>query len=159
MACAGVTVVFHLAAARGEKSIPDAFMNSVVTTRNLLDAYRQQSTGRRFVTISSFSVYSNRGTRRRLLDESSPVEIRPQQRGDAYSFAKIKQEQLVADYGRQSGFPTSSCGPVTCTVPARTPSPAGSASGPSASSSTWVAGTRFPSPTSTTVPMRSSWPA
>lgn len=105
VACAGVTVVFHLAAARGEKSIPDAFMNSVVTTRNLLDAYRQQSTGRRFVTISSFSVYSNRGTRRRLLDESSPVEIRPQQRGDAYSFAKIKQEQLVADYGRQFGIP------------------------------------------------------
>ena len=28
-------VIFHLAAGRGEKSFPDAFMNSVVTTRNL----------------------------------------------------------------------------------------------------------------------------
>ena len=28
-------IVFHLAAGRGEKSFPDAFLNSVVTTRNL----------------------------------------------------------------------------------------------------------------------------
>ena len=33
-----VAVIFHLAAGRGEKSFPDSFMNSVVTTRNLLDA-------------------------------------------------------------------------------------------------------------------------
>jgi len=105
VACAQVDVVFHLAAARGEKSIPDAFMNSVVTTRNLLDACRQQPTFRRFVNISSFSVYSNRATRRRLLDESSQLETRPHQRGDAYSFAKIKQEELVADYGRRFGVP------------------------------------------------------
>src|SRR5262249_24101814 len=32
-----VALIYHLAAARGEKSFPDAFMNSVVTTRNLLD--------------------------------------------------------------------------------------------------------------------------
>src|SRR6202041_699995 len=40
--CMGATrdakVIFHLAAGRGEKSFPDAFMNSVVTTRNLLEA-------------------------------------------------------------------------------------------------------------------------
>src|SRR5262245_51282474 len=71
-ACEGAAVVFHLAAARGEKSIPDAFMNSVVTTRNLLDACRQQSTVRRVVAVSSFAVYSNQGSRRRVLDESSP---------------------------------------------------------------------------------------
>ena len=29
-----VAVVYHLAAGRGEKSYPDAFLNSVVTTRN-----------------------------------------------------------------------------------------------------------------------------
>src|SRR5262245_55736287 len=34
----GVRVIYHLAAGRGEKSYPDAFMNSVVTTRNLLEA-------------------------------------------------------------------------------------------------------------------------
>ena len=33
-----VTLIFHLAAGIGEKSYPDAFLNSVVTTRNLLDA-------------------------------------------------------------------------------------------------------------------------
>src|SRR5687767_14063905 len=31
-----VSLIYHLAAGRGEKSYPDAFMNSVVTTRNLL---------------------------------------------------------------------------------------------------------------------------
>src|SRR5262245_8774412 len=103
--CQGAVVVFHLAAARGEKSVPDAVMNTVVTTRNLLDACRQQSTVRRVVAVSSFAVYSNRGTRRRLLDESCPVETRPQQRGDAYSFAKITQEALVTDYGRRFGIP------------------------------------------------------
>jgi len=104
-ACAGVTVVFHLAAARGEKSIPDAFMNSVVTTRNLLDACRQVPTLRRFVNISSFAVYTNRGTRGRLLDESCEVEARAHARGDAYSFAKIKQDALVTEYGRRFGIP------------------------------------------------------
>src|SRR2546427_2840934 len=34
-ATAGAAVIYHLAAGRGEKSIPDAFLNSVVTTRNL----------------------------------------------------------------------------------------------------------------------------
>src|SRR5262249_16559463 len=33
-----VAVIYHLAAGTGEKSFPDAFMNSVLTTRNLLDA-------------------------------------------------------------------------------------------------------------------------
>src|SRR5262245_25725062 len=31
----GATVIYHVAAGRGEKFIPDAFLNSVVTTRNL----------------------------------------------------------------------------------------------------------------------------
>ncbi len=34
-ACKNVAVIFHLAAGTGEKSFPDAFMNSVVATRNL----------------------------------------------------------------------------------------------------------------------------
>src|SRR6266403_903988 len=33
-----VQVIYHLAAGRGEKSYPDAYLNSVVTTRNLLEA-------------------------------------------------------------------------------------------------------------------------
>src|SRR5277367_1786037 len=53
-------VIYHLAAGRGEKSYPDAFINSVVTTRNLLEATYQHRVLRRFVNVSSFSVYSNR---------------------------------------------------------------------------------------------------
>src|SRR6266436_2549561 len=37
-ACKDAALIIHLAAGTGEKSFPDAFMNSVVTTRNLLDA-------------------------------------------------------------------------------------------------------------------------
>src|SRR5215831_18908116 len=37
-ACRDAKLILHLAAGTGEKSFPDAFMNSVVTTRNLLDA-------------------------------------------------------------------------------------------------------------------------
>src|SRR5439155_25322905 len=65
-------VVFHLAAARGEKSVPNAFLNSVVTTRNLLEASLAHRCLRRFVNISAFSVYSSsQKAQRRLLDESS----------------------------------------------------------------------------------------
>jgi nucleoside-diphosphate-sugar epimerase len=95
-----------LAAGRGEKSYPDAFMNSVVTTRNLIEASISNGCLKRFVNISSFSVYSNAGkTQRGILDESSPVEDRPQLRGDAYTFAKAKQDELVEEYATKFGFP------------------------------------------------------
>jgi len=98
-----VAVIYHLAAGRGEKSFPDAFMNSVVTTRNLLDAARQETSFRRFVNISSFAVYTN--DHKSTLDESCSVEGRPEIRGDAYCFAKVKQDELVTDYGRRFGLP------------------------------------------------------
>ncbi len=101
-----VAIIFHLAAARGEKSFPDAFLNSVVTTRNLLEACLRHRSVRRFVNVSSFAVYSN--TQKpswRLLDESCPVEKRPELRGDAYCFAKVKQDEIVTDYGKRFGIP------------------------------------------------------
>jgi nucleoside-diphosphate-sugar epimerase len=101
-----VRVIYHLAAGRGEKSFADAFFNSVVTTRNLLEASISHQCLRRFVNVSSFSVYTNRQKPRwRLLDESCPVEQRAELRGDAYSFAKIKQDEIVADYGEKFGIP------------------------------------------------------
>jgi nucleoside-diphosphate-sugar epimerase len=103
-ACEGAAVIFHLAAGTGEKSFPDAFMNSVVTTRNLLEASIKCARLKRLVLVSSFTVYTNRQKSRRL-DESCPVEARPDLRGDAYCFAKIKQEELVAEYGRNFGVP------------------------------------------------------
>jgi nucleoside-diphosphate-sugar epimerase len=102
----GAAVVIHLAAARGEKSFPDAVMNSVVTTRNLLEASRQHGIVRRFVNISSFAVYSNLDkSTGRLLDESCPEESRPALRGHAYTFAKVKQDEIVREYADKYGIP------------------------------------------------------
>lgn len=102
----GAAVVYHLAAGRGEKSFPDAFMNSVVTTRNLLNAIVAAGCLRRFVNISSFAVYTNKGKPQgRLLDESCPVEERPELRGNAYCFAKAEQDKIVADYSQRFGIP------------------------------------------------------
>lgn len=101
-----VAVIFHLAAGRGEKSFPDAFANSVVTTRNLLEATIQQKCLKRFVNVSSFTVYTNsKKPRWRTLDESCPLEPFPELRGEAYCFAKIKQDEVVTEYGRKFGIP------------------------------------------------------
>jgi nucleoside-diphosphate-sugar epimerase len=97
-------VIIHLAAARGERSFPDAFMNSVITTRNLMEGALRHACLRRFVNVSSFTVYDNSGERR-VLDETCPVEARPELRGDAYCFAKVKQDEIVAEYGRRFGVP------------------------------------------------------
>ncbi|HWZ81730.1 MAG TPA: NAD(P)-dependent oxidoreductase [Terriglobales bacterium] len=98
-------VVFHLAAGRGEKSFPDAFMNSVVTTRNLLEACLLHKCLRRFVNVSSFTVYANGQKKSTVLDESCPVEDRPERRGEAYCFGKVKQDELVSEYGEKFGIP------------------------------------------------------
>jgi nucleoside-diphosphate-sugar epimerase len=101
-----VKVILHLAAGRGEKSFPDAFMNSVVTTRNLLEAARHHGCLRRFLNVSSFTVYDNSQKRwSGLLDETCPVEKRPELRGEAYCFAKVRQDELVAEYGQKFGIP------------------------------------------------------
>ena len=105
-ATAKVSVIIHLAAGRGEKSVPDAFMNSVVTTRNLMESAVSHGYLKRFVNVSSFSVYSNRHKPHgRLLDESCPVETQPALRGDAYSFAKIKQDEMVLELSSRLGIP------------------------------------------------------
>ena len=105
-ACKDVALIFHLAAGIGEKSYPDAFLNTVVATRNLLDASLRCARLRRFVLVSSFTVYSNcHKLHGRLLDESSPIEEHPELRGEAYCFAKVKQEQVVTEYGRNHGIP------------------------------------------------------
>jgi nucleoside-diphosphate-sugar epimerase len=101
-----VALILHLAAGTAEKSFPDSFMSSVVTTRNLLDASREYARLQRFVLVSSFTVYSNRQKPHgRLLDESCPIEEHPELREEAYCFAKVKQEQLVEEYGKNCGIP------------------------------------------------------
>jgi nucleoside-diphosphate-sugar epimerase len=100
-----VAVIYHLAAGAGEKSVPDAFLNSVVATRNLLAATLQQNCLRRFVNISSFAVYDVRQKRGRVLDESCPLEQQPAVLRDAYEFAKLKQDELVFEYAKEHKLP------------------------------------------------------
>jgi len=105
-ACKDAAVVFHLAASRGEKSYSDAFMNSVITTRNLIEASALSGRLVRFVNVSSFAVYSNRSKKSGgLLDELCPLEEHPETRGEAYCFAKAKQEEIVMEYGERLNIP------------------------------------------------------
>jgi nucleoside-diphosphate-sugar epimerase len=58
------------------------------------------------VNVSSFAVYTNKNKPHgRLLDETCPVEEHPAGRGDAYCFAKVKQDEIVTQYGRKFGIP------------------------------------------------------
>ena len=81
-------------------------MNSALTTRNLLDAFLQYGRPKCFVNVSSFAVYSNLGLKRGgILDETCPLEDAPQERFDAYGFGKLKQEELVKEYGSKYKLP------------------------------------------------------
>ena len=105
VAAEGVSMIYHLAAGM-EKSFAGAFMNSALATRNLMDAFLERGQPKRFVNVSSFAVYSNLALKRNaLLDETSPLEDAPQQRYDAYGFGKLKQEELVKEYGELHGLP------------------------------------------------------
>jgi nucleoside-diphosphate-sugar epimerase len=103
-AAAGVSIIYHLAAGM-EKSFAGAFMNSALATRNLMDAFLRYGRPRRFVNVSSFAVYSNLGLKRDdILDETCALENAPQKRFDAYGFGKLKQEELVREYGEKYGL-------------------------------------------------------
>jgi nucleoside-diphosphate-sugar epimerase len=89
-----------------EKSFAGAFMNSALTSRNLMDAFLRYGQPKRFVNVSSFAVYSTLSLKRcDLLDESCPLEDAPQERFDAYGFGKLKQEELVKEYGSKYELP------------------------------------------------------
>jgi nucleoside-diphosphate-sugar epimerase len=97
-AAEGRAIIYHLAAGF-DKSFAGAFMNSALTTRNLIEAFASQGRARRFVNVSSFAVYSNLHLKRgALLDESCPLEEASQERCDAYGFGKLKQEEIVREY-------------------------------------------------------------
>jgi len=100
-----VSIIYHLAAGM-EKSFAGAFMNSALATRNLMDAFLQFGRPKRFVSVSSFAVYSNVTLKRgALLDETCRLEDAPQDRFDAYGFGKLKQEELVKEYGTNYKLP------------------------------------------------------
>lgn len=98
-------VVYHLAAGV-DKSFPGAYLNSVVTTRNVLEAVRNTQSIKRFVNISSFAVYSNISLPpHSLLDETCAVDDKVESRHEAYVYGKHKQDELVRDYHRNFSIP------------------------------------------------------
>ncbi|AZS35595.1 3 beta-hydroxysteroid dehydrogenase/Delta 5--_4-isomerase [Microbacterium lemovicicum] len=100
----GARVVYHLAAGRG-RTFPACILNSVVTTRNLLDAVVAEGSVERFVNVSSMSVYSNadlsHGGR---LREDTPIDLEIAERHDPYAYAKAKQDELVEEYAHTRGL-------------------------------------------------------
>ena len=95
----GVSLVIHAAAAL-KGSPAEMFLDSVVASRNLLDAVAglPSEIRPRLVLISSFGAMgvADRG-RGAMVDESVPMESHPGER-DVYSFTKLRQEQLFREY-------------------------------------------------------------
>jgi nucleoside-diphosphate-sugar epimerase len=101
------SAVFHLAAGL-KGSAAELFADSVVVSRNLLDALaardQEQLKATRVVLISSFGVYGvaplGRGA---LVNEQTALEPHPEWR-DPYSHSKLRQEQLFWEYQAKAGF-------------------------------------------------------
>lgn len=100
-----ISVIYHLAAGI-DKTYPGCFLNSVVTTRNLLEAAIAQPSLKRFVNTSSIAVYSNAKIKRGgLLVESCEVDSNILERSEPYTYGKVKQDALVLDYAKKYSLP------------------------------------------------------
>ena len=100
----GVSVVYHLAASL-LGAAADMFLNTVVASKNLLEAIVASGRRIKVVQVSSFGVYGVGALPRgHLVDEETPVEQHPARR-DLYSQAKIRQEKLFREYQARAGFP------------------------------------------------------
>lgn len=103
-ATAGVERVIHTAA-RMRGAPADMFLDSVVGTRNLVDAVTR-GTVRRFVHVSSIGVYGlDEMDPACAVAEDTPVDPHPERR-DVYSFTKIWQEQIVKELDEYAGIST-----------------------------------------------------
>ena len=101
-AVAGVDAVYHLAAGM-KGGYADIVLNTVVASRNLLEAIVAQGVAKVVVT-SSFSVYGVAGLpRHAMVNEDTPLEPHPERR-DPYSFGKLRQERLFHEYQKRAGF-------------------------------------------------------
>jgi nucleoside-diphosphate-sugar epimerase len=99
-AVAGIDAVLHLATPmRGDAE--SILRDAVLGTRRLLDAV-ERSSAKRFVLASSLSVYDFEAAGG-VLDEGSALERRPDAR-DAYTAAKLRQEELCRESCARSGI-------------------------------------------------------
>jgi nucleoside-diphosphate-sugar epimerase len=100
-----VSLIFHLASGM-EKSFAGSFHNTVVTTRNLLESIKNAPRFKRFVNVSSFSVYTNHYNKKNtLIDETSDLEDHPVERNEAYCYSKLKQEEIIKQYYKDWNIP------------------------------------------------------
>jgi nucleoside-diphosphate-sugar epimerase len=102
-AVSGCDLVIHAAAAL-KGSPAEMFMDSVVASRNLLEAVVNELRPIRVVLVSSFGAMGvaelPRGA---MVDENTPLERHPERR-DVYSHSKLRQEQLFWEYSAKYGF-------------------------------------------------------
>jgi nucleoside-diphosphate-sugar epimerase/peptidoglycan/xylan/chitin deacetylase (PgdA/CDA1 family) len=97
-----VELIFHLAAGK-KGTAADLFLDSVVASRNLLDAVADRKP-MRIVLVSSFSVYGVAGLGRGAkVNEQTVLESHPEWR-DHYSYSKLRQEQLFWEYQQRNSF-------------------------------------------------------
>jgi nucleoside-diphosphate-sugar epimerase/peptidoglycan/xylan/chitin deacetylase (PgdA/CDA1 family) len=98
----GVRLIFHLVAGK-KGTATDLFLNSVVASRNLLDAVADRKP-MRIVLVSSFGVYGvaelGRGAQ---VNEQTALEPHPEWR-DHYAYSKLRQERLFWEYQQRNGF-------------------------------------------------------
>jgi nucleoside-diphosphate-sugar epimerase len=101
-----VDLIFNcVAGMRGP--IASMFLNTVVTTNNLLQAVVTRKDIWRFVHVSSFAVYGVANLRRNtIINEKTPLEGNLQKRDDPYTYVKLQQEKMVWDYREKYGLPT-----------------------------------------------------
>jgi nucleoside-diphosphate-sugar epimerase/peptidoglycan/xylan/chitin deacetylase (PgdA/CDA1 family) len=98
----GAQLIFHLVAGK-KGTAADLFLNSVVASRNLLDAIADRKP-MRIVLVSSFGVYGVAGLGRGAqVNEETVLEPHPEWR-DHYSYSKLRQEQLFWEYRKRNGF-------------------------------------------------------
>lgn len=100
----GVDCIVHAAAGmRGAAA--DMFANTVIGSRNLLEAAGEAGV-RRIVLVSSFSVYRTEPLARGALhDESLEIESVGAEKGP-YGYAKTRQEQLLEEFRQRFNFET-----------------------------------------------------
>lgn len=89
-------VLYHVAAATSGSHY-ESMINTVIATNNLLNALKNCCV-KRFVLVSSFSVYQmTELASGSILDENTPIETKLSLR-DSYAQTKVKQEKLVRKF-------------------------------------------------------------
>ena len=100
-----VAICFNLAAGKNGPTA-SVYLNTVVTTHNLLEAVKENNRLQRFVHVSSFAVYGAATLPRGgIINEEAPLEPNVKKRDDSYTFVKLKQESIVWKFSKEYGLP------------------------------------------------------